>query len=147
MIRILNMGLRGPFSTAKNTARVITKVSTPSAKAPVWTSTFSDGPPSICLYPTGISSIAVRAPPTAPAACISFHSSIFFRVYNYCFVIISEEIEEVEREIIYYDLSREAEGHGEEAVFAETGSIEGGDAGGIEASTTQGLTKGCKGEE
>jgi len=54
----------------QSTARVTKKVSTPSARAPVWGSTLSAGhaAASVCLYCAGISSEIARAPPTAPAA-------------------------------------------------------------------------------
>lgn len=68
IIHVLMMGLRGPLTMIKSMARVMTKVSTNSAPAPVWGSTLSEGPPSMCLYCAGISSEMARAPPTAPAA-------------------------------------------------------------------------------
>ena len=66
--KVFRMALRGPLTMTQSTARVMTKVSTPSARAPVWGSTLSEGPASVCLYCAGISSEIARAPPTAPAA-------------------------------------------------------------------------------
>ena len=62
-------GLEGPLSTIRRTAKLIRKVKTPSAVAPEWMSTFRVGPPSMCLYCIGITSLIATAPATAPAAC------------------------------------------------------------------------------
>lgn len=68
--KVLRMALRGPLTMTQSTARVMTKVSTPSARAPVWGSTLREGPAaaSVCLYCAGISSEMASAPPAAPTA-------------------------------------------------------------------------------
>jgi len=60
--------LFGPFIIIRRTIKLIRNVNTPSAIAPLCKSTFSEGPPSMCLYDAGMSSMIARAPPTAPAA-------------------------------------------------------------------------------
>lgn len=66
---ILRRGLRGPLRIITRTTKVITKVNTPSAMAPVCKSTFREGPPSMSLYCSGITSFMATTPPTAPNAC------------------------------------------------------------------------------
>lgn len=67
-IQFFTIMLLGPLTTMKRTANVIRNVKNPSAIAPVLVSTFREGPSSMCLYCSGITSIIATAPPTAPAA-------------------------------------------------------------------------------
>lgn len=66
---ILRNELRGPLSMITRTRKEMMKVKTPSAIAPVCGSTFKEGPPSMCLYCCGMTSLMASAPPTAPKAC------------------------------------------------------------------------------
>ncbi|RDX98114.1 hypothetical protein CR513_19014, partial [Mucuna pruriens] len=73
--QVFTKSLRGPLRMMKRTAKVIKKVNTPSATAPVCKSTFKEGPPILCLYSAGITSIIAIAPPTAPTACSQLNHS------------------------------------------------------------------------
>lgn len=67
-INVFTIALPGPLVIIHSTAKVITKVSIPSANAPVCTSTFREGPVSMLLNSGGITSLIARTPPTAPSA-------------------------------------------------------------------------------
>lgn len=62
-------GFFGPLRIIRSTRKVIPKVNTPSAMAPVCKLTFKDGPITMCLYCFGITSMIANAPNAAPAAC------------------------------------------------------------------------------
>lgn len=141
-IQVLTMGLRGPLTMIQSTAKVMTKVSTSSAAAPVWRSTLSDGPPSMCLYCSGISSEIAIAPPTAPAACQAKPNSHQQSK--------EKKARGIGRRLSSLYLGGEAEGEGEEGGVAgggEAGGVEGGEGGGVEAGAAEGVAEEVEGEE